>query len=128
VPDSFLINVDRRLKVRALVLAVVAGTALAVTCSASAAVKTIVLVHGAFSDGSGWKPMADILEHDWYSVRAVQEPGTSFEDDVAATRRVLHKANPCVLVGHSYAGMIISVPFACERVAALIEEAAKAAN
>jgi hypothetical protein len=50
--------------VKALVLAMVAGTALAVTCSASAAVKTIVLVHGAFSDGSGWKPVADILERD----------------------------------------------------------------
>jgi pimeloyl-ACP methyl ester carboxylesterase len=108
VPDSFLINVDRRLKVKALVLAMIAGTALAVTCSASAAVKTIVLVHGAFSDGSGWKPVADILERDGYSVRAVQEPETSFEDDVAATRRVLDKADPCVLVGHSYAGMIIT--------------------
>jgi hypothetical protein len=46
--------------VKALVLAMVAGTALAVTCSASAAVKTIVLVHGAFSDGSGWRPVCDI--------------------------------------------------------------------
>ena len=72
----------------------VAGTTLTVTCSASAAVKTIVLVHGAFSDGSGWKPVADILERDGYSVRAVQEPETSFEDDVAATRRVLDKSDP----------------------------------
>ena len=84
-----------------LVLAMVAGAALAVTCSASAAVKTIVLVHGAFSDGSGWKHVADILTRDGYSVRAVQQPETSFEEDVAATRRVLDKSDPCVLVGHS---------------------------
>jgi pimeloyl-ACP methyl ester carboxylesterase len=93
---------------KTLVLALVAGAALAVTCSANAAVKTIVLVHGAFSDASGWRPVTDILERDGYSVRAVQEPLTSFEDDVAATRRVLDKSDPCVLVGHSYAGMIIT--------------------
>jgi pimeloyl-ACP methyl ester carboxylesterase len=94
--------------VKSLVLAMVAGIALAVTFPASAAVKAIVLVHGAFLDGSGWKPVADILERDGYSVRVVQQPETSFEDDVAATRRVLDKAGPCVLVGHSYAGMIIT--------------------
>jgi pimeloyl-ACP methyl ester carboxylesterase len=94
--------------VKTLVLAMVAGAALAVTCSANAAVKTIVLVHGAFSDGSGWKPVTDILVRDGYSVRAVQQPETSFEEDVAATRRVLDKSDPCVLVGHSYAGMIIT--------------------
>jgi pimeloyl-ACP methyl ester carboxylesterase len=110
--------------VKALVLAMVAGTALAVTCSASAAVKTIVLVHGAFSDGSGWKPVADILERDGYSVRAVQEPETSFEDDVAATRRVLDKADPCVLVGHSYAGMIITEAGAHQAVKGLVYVAA----
>ena len=93
---------------KSLVSAMVAVTALAVACPAGAAVKTIVLVHGAFSDGSGWKPVADILERDGYSVRAVQQPETSFEDDLAATRRVLDKAGPCVLVGHSYAGMIIT--------------------
>jgi pimeloyl-ACP methyl ester carboxylesterase len=93
---------------KSLVLAIVAGIALAVTCPAGAAVKTIVIVHGAFSDASGWKPVADILERDGYSVRAVQEPLTSFEEDVAATRRVLDKSEPCVLVGHSYAGMIIT--------------------
>ena len=109
---------------KALVLAMVAGTALAVTCSASAAVKTIVLVHGAFSDGSGWKPVADILERDGYSVRAVQEPLTSFEEDVAATRRVLDKSEPCVLVGHSYAGMIITEAGAHQAVKGLVYVAA----
>jgi pimeloyl-ACP methyl ester carboxylesterase len=72
------------------------------------AVKTVVLVHGAFADGSGWKPVADILEHHGYAVYVVQEPETSFVADVAATRAVLDRSGPCVLVGHSYGGMIIT--------------------
>src|SRR5262249_52362454 len=91
-----------------LVLALLTGAAFAASSPAYAAVKTIVLVHGAFADGSGWKPVADILQSHGYSVRVVQEPETSFAADVAATRRVLDKAGPCVLVGHSYAGMIIT--------------------
>jgi hypothetical protein len=59
---------------------------------AHAEVKSVVLVHGAFADGSGWKTLADILLHDGYSVYVVQEPETTFEADVAATRRVLDKA------------------------------------
>ncbi len=73
-----------------------------------AAVKSVVLVHGAFADGSGWRPVAEILERDGYSVYVVQEPETTFEADLAATRIVLDRAGPCVLVGHSYGGMIIS--------------------
>jgi pimeloyl-ACP methyl ester carboxylesterase len=90
------------------VLALVVGVALAASPPAHAAVKTIVLVHGAFAGGSGWKPIADILVSHGYSVRVVQEPETAFDADVAATRRVLDKAGPCVLVGHSYGGMIIT--------------------
>src|SRR6201999_3428111 len=75
---------------------------------ADAAVKSVVLVHGAFADGSGWKPVADILERDGYTVYVVQEPETTFEADVAATRIVLDRSGPSVLVGHSYGGMIIS--------------------
>src|SRR5258705_4827187 len=91
-----------------LILALLTGAAFAASSPAYAAVKTIVLVHGAFADGSGWKPVADILQNHGYSVRVVQEPETSFAADVAATRRVLDKAGPCVLVGHSYGGMIIT--------------------
>lgn len=75
---------------------------------AHSAVKSVVLVHGAFADGSGWKPVADILQHDGYTVYVVQEPETTFEADVNATRIVLERSGPCVLVGHSYGGMIIS--------------------
>src|SRR5262249_11847487 len=91
-----------------LILVLLTGAALAASSPAYAAVKTIVLVHGAFADGSGWKPVADILQSHGYSVLVVQEPETSFAADVAATRRVLDKASPCVLVGHSYGGMIIN--------------------
>src|ERR1700744_4947010 len=90
------------------ILALCAGAAFAASSPAYAAVKTIVLVHGAFADGSGWKPVSDILVSHGYSVRVVQEPETAFDADVAATRRVLDKAGPCVLVGHSYGGMIIT--------------------
>jgi pimeloyl-ACP methyl ester carboxylesterase len=81
---------------------------IAASFPAHAAIKTIALVHGAFADGSGWKPVADVLQGHGYSVRVVQQPETSFEADVAATRRLLDKAGPCVLVGHSYGGMIIT--------------------
>src|SRR3974390_1843278 len=91
-----------------LILTLLTGAALAATSPGYAAVKTIVLVHGAFADGSGWKSAADILQSHGYSVFVVQEPETSFAADVAATRRVLDKAGPCVLVGHSYGGMIIT--------------------
>jgi len=71
------------------VLALIMGAALAASLPAHAAVKTIVLVHGAFADGSGWKPIADILVSHGYSVRVVQEPETSFDADAFWTRPVL---------------------------------------
>jgi len=96
------------LQMKRLLLALLTCAALAASSPVHAAVKTIVLVHGAFADGSGWKPVADILQSHGYAVRVVQEPETSFAADVAATRRVLDKAGPCVLVGHSYGGRIIT--------------------
>src|SRR6267154_6579623 len=77
--------------------------------TSEAPVKTIVLVHGAWADGSGWKGVYDILVKDGYNVSIVQEPETSFEDDVTATKRVLALQDaPCVLVGHSYGGAVIT--------------------
>src|SRR5207244_5557638 len=70
-------------------------------------VRNIVLVHGAWADGSGWKGVYDILVKDGYNVSIVQEPETSFNDDVAATKRLLaQQGGPCILVGHSYGGEI----------------------
>jgi hypothetical protein len=66
-------------------------------------VKNIVLVHGAWADGSGWKGVYEILMKNGYNVSVVQEPETSFKDDVAATKRVLAlQDGPCILVAHSY--------------------------
>lgn len=91
---------------------------------AQAAVKTVVLVHGAFADGSGFKAVSNILTHHGYTVRVVQEPETSFADDAAATKRVLDVVGPCVLVGHSYGGMVISEAGDVPNVKALVYLAA----
>lgn len=73
------------------------------------AIKNIVLVHGAFADGSGWKPVADILIKDGYTVSIVQPPETTLEEDIAATNRILDRQDGlAVLVGHSYGGAIIT--------------------
>src|SRR5258706_8410775 len=74
-----------------------------------APVKNVVLVHGAWADGSGWKGVSDILVKDGYNVSIVQEPETSFQDDVNATKRVLAQQDgPCILIGHSYGGAVIT--------------------
>jgi pimeloyl-ACP methyl ester carboxylesterase len=72
-------------------------------------VRNVVLVHGAWADGSGWRGVYEMLLKDGYNVSIVQEPETSFEDDVAATRRtVALQDGPCVLVAHSYGGAVIT--------------------
>jgi pimeloyl-ACP methyl ester carboxylesterase len=101
-----------------VLLAMLAGAVLA--SAAEGAVKSVVLVHGSFADGSGWKPVADILTHDGYSVQVVQEPLTGLEGDVAATRLVLDRAGPCVLVGHSWGGMVITEAGAHPNVRSLV--------
>src|SRR5215467_16368113 len=98
-------SVGHQMKTLPLTLVVLA---MALTSLCDAAVKNVVLVHGAFADGSGWKPVAELLERDGYTVYVVQNPLTSFDADVVATRIVLDRADPCVLVGHSWGGMIIT--------------------
>jgi pimeloyl-ACP methyl ester carboxylesterase len=72
-------------------------------------VRNIVLVHGAWADGSGWKGVYDILVKDGYNVSIVQEPETSFQDDVTAVKRILAlQDGPSILVGHSYGGAVIT--------------------
>ena len=72
-------------------------------------VRNIVLVHGAWADGSGWKGVCDILVKDGYNVSLVQEPETSFKEDVAATKRVIDQQDgPCILVAHSDGGAVIT--------------------
>jgi pimeloyl-ACP methyl ester carboxylesterase len=70
---------------------------------------TVILVHGAFADGSSWGNVIPLLENAGYDVIAVQNPLTSFADDVATTRRVIDaQQNSVVLVGHSYGGAVIT--------------------
>jgi pimeloyl-ACP methyl ester carboxylesterase len=72
-------------------------------------IRNIVLVHGAWADGSGWKRVYDTLVKDGYKVSIVQEPETSFKEDVAATKRVLAlQDGPSILVAHSYGGAVIT--------------------
>ena len=88
-------------------------------------VRNIVLVHGAWADGSGWKGVYDILVKDGYNVSVVQEPETSFKDDVAATKRVLAQQDgPSILVGHSYGGAVITEAGTDSSVAGLVYIAA----
>ena len=88
---------------------------------ASSPATNIVLVHGAFADGSGWRGVHDELTARGYRVSIVQNPLTSFEDDVAATRRVLARQDgPAILVGHSYGGSVITEAGTAANVAGLV--------
>ncbi len=70
---------------------------------------TVVLVHGGFVDGSGWRGVYDQLKKDGYNVVVVQNPTHSLADDVAVTRRAIDaQSEPVVLVGHSYGGAVIT--------------------
>jgi len=74
-----------------------------------AQVKNIVLVHGAFADGSGWRALYEVLTRKGYQVTVVQNPLTSLEDDVTATKVALDKQDgPTILVGHSWGGAVIT--------------------
>ena len=88
-------------------------------------IKNVVLVHGAFADGSGWRAVANILERDGYSVSIVQEPETSLADDAAATKRTIERVNaPLILVGHSYGGAVVTEAGNDPKVAGLVYVAA----
>ena len=82
---------------------------------------TVVLTHGAFADGSSWSRVIPLLEAKGLHVVAVQNPLSSLNDDVAATRRVIEQqTGPVVLVGHSWAGVVISEAGNDEKVKALV--------
>src|SRR5512133_1838944 len=90
-----------------------------------ASIHNIVLVHGAWADGSGWKGVYDILVKDGYKVSIVQEPETSFKEDVAATKRVIAQQDgPCIVVAHSYGGAVITEAANDPKVVALVYVAA----
>src|SRR4051812_36310273 len=84
-------------------------------------IKNVVLVHGGFVDGSGWQQVHRLLAADGFRVAVVQNPTLSLAGDVLATLRVVRALDgPCVLVGHSYGGAVITEAGTGESVAALV--------
>jgi pimeloyl-ACP methyl ester carboxylesterase len=111
-------------------IASVASLALGVNVSAALAadaakVKSVVLVHGGFVDGSGWEGVYDLLKKDGYDVTIVQNPTTSLADDVAVTKRAIAAApGKVILVGHSYGGAVASEAGTDPKVAGIVYIAA----
>src|ERR1700677_1003759 len=88
-------------------------------------IKNVVLVHGAFADGSGWKDVANILKKDGYKVSVVQHPETSYAEDQKYTKAAIDAMDgPVVLVGHSYGGSVITEAGNHPKVGALVYIAA----
>jgi pimeloyl-ACP methyl ester carboxylesterase len=107
----------------------IASALLAATAFAHAAAPandtTIVLVHGAFADGSSWNKVIPILEAKGYKVVAVQNPLSSLADDVAATQRVVDaQTGKVVLVSHSWGGTVITQAGTSDKIKALVYVAA----
>lgn len=113
------------LRLTTAVAALVASIGVPLLPAQAAPAKNVVLVHGALADGSGWAQVYNILTSHGFHVSVVQQPMTSLDDDVAATKRVLAAQDgPTVLVGHSYGGQIISEAGDDPKVKALVYVAA----
>jgi len=110
------------------IVAMLMGAALIAAAAGPASptgIKNVVLVHGAFADGSGWDAVAKILEKDGYTVSVAQPPETSYADDQKYTKAAIDAmGGPVVLVGHSYGGSIITEAGNDTNVAALVYIAA----
>jgi pimeloyl-ACP methyl ester carboxylesterase len=122
---------SRNVVTKLCAVAVLASALMGVALNAAAAgpaptgIKNVVLVHGAFADGSGWEAVAKILEKDGYTVSVAQPPETSCADDQKYTKAAIDAmGGPVVLVGHSYGGSIISEAGNDPNVAALVYIAA----
>jgi pimeloyl-ACP methyl ester carboxylesterase len=97
------------------------GNDLMAQTNAPTVVRNIVLVHGGFVDGSGWKGVYKALKKDGYTVAIVQNPTLSLAGDVAATKRVIAAQDgPVILVGHSYGGAVITEAGNDPKVAGLV--------
>lgn len=120
-------NFIKQLKRTALITIATAG----ILCTTGAVaqttpkVKNIVIVHGAFADGSGFKAVYDILSKQGYNVSVVQNPLSSLQDDVDAANRIIDKQDgPVILVGHSWGGSVITQAGNNPKVVALVYVAA----
>src|SRR3989449_5241912 len=133
-PPRFKIGGMTMMDRRTLLTMLIAGVATALcgrssTAQAQPAVsaRNVVLVHGAYADGSCWSEVIGRLQLVGLQATAVQNPLTSLADDVAATRRILAlQDGPTVLVGHSWAGTVISEAGVDPTVSALVYVAARA--
>lgn len=112
--------------IRQLIFAAALATALTAQPAVAAdGVRNVVLVHGAWADGSSWAKVIPLLEKAGLNAVAVQNPLTSFEDDMAATKRAIAlQDGPVILVGHSWGGVVISDAGADPKVAGLVYVAA----
>jgi pimeloyl-ACP methyl ester carboxylesterase len=134
--DSLKLKLERRIVMKkfngAVTIAALLGAALLMertlkvaAAAPPAGIKSVVLVHGAFADGSGWEAVAKILEKDGYTVSVAQPPETSYAEDVKYTRAAIDAMDgPVVLVGHSYGGSIITEAGNDAKVSALVYIAA----
>src|ERR1700747_353702 len=122
----------RKMMTKVYAVAALASMLMGATLNAAAAgpaaqtgIKNVVLVHGAFADGSGWEAVAKILEKDGYTVSVAQPPETSYAEDVKCAKAAVDAmGGPVVLVGHSYGGSIITEAGNDPNVAALVYIAA----
>jgi pimeloyl-ACP methyl ester carboxylesterase len=119
-------NIERRgTRLAAIAAILFAVSGLIVGSAAAEPVKNVVLVHGAFADGSSWAKVIQILHAEGYNVTAVQNPLTSLADDVATTQRALaRQKGPVILVGHSWGGVVITEAGMDPKVAGLVYIAA----
>ena len=119
------INVSRSLKA-AIAFAVLLGVShISAGQVAPTGIVNVVLVHGAWADGSSWAKIIPLLQAKGFYVQAVQNPLTSLADDVAATSRIINAQDgPVVLVGHSYVGAVITMAGDNPKVAGLVYVAA----
>ena len=108
-----------------VLLTLISGKGLMSDVKAAAAVTNVVLVHGAFVDGSGWQAVYDQLRKSGHQVTIVQIPAMSLADDVARTKQALAAQDgPAILVGHSYGGVVITEAGNDPKVAGLVYVAA----
>ena len=115
----------KKLYALAMLAAALAAPSASAQTAAQVRIKNVVLVHGAFADGSGWESVAEILRRDGYTVSVVQHPETSYAEDVKFTRAVIDRqSGPVVLVGHSYGGAVITEAGNHPKVEALVYIAA----
>ena len=123
-------TINRISKCAIIALAMVATLPIiASSQTVSKGIKNIVLVHGAFADGSSWAKVIPLLQSKGYNVYAVQNPLSSLEDDVAATKRAIALMDgPVLLVGHSWAGVVITEAGNDPKVAGLLYVCAFAPN